>query len=161
MTAERAGVAAGIELAGGWRPTANFSLRGAIAYTDAATSAGITIGGSPIADDSPLPGTAKLQGTLEATTRFAGPMDSSGRLSALLAHTGKRWAQIDSPMTLPAYSTLDLRLAFSWAQLEWSAFVNNATDERGISGGFDGFTTFAEFYPVRPQTVGVAVRYDF
>ena len=61
-----------------------------------------------------------------------------------------------------AYSTLDLRLTFTWAQLEVSAFVNNASDARGISGGVD-FTSalFTDFYPIRPRTAGVAVRYDF
>ena len=152
----------GIELAGGWKPNAHFALRGAIAYTDASTSGGITVGGAPIAAGTPLPGTAKLQGTLEATGQFAGPLDSSGRISAVLAHTGKRRAQIDSPMTLAAYSTLDLRLSFSWAQLEVSAFLNNATNARGISGGVDYTSAlYTEFYPIRPRTAGVAVRYDF
>ena len=151
----------GVEVAGAWKPSAAFSLRGALAYTDASTSGGITIGGAAIDAGTPLPGTAKLQGTLEATTQFAGPWGSGGRLSAVLAHTGKRRAQIDSPMSLPAYSTLDLRLSFGWSQLEVSAFLNNATNERGISGGFDSFTTYTEFFPVRPRTAGVSVRYDF
>ncbi len=152
----------GIELAGGWKPSSSFSLRGAIAYTDASTSGGITVGSVPIADGTPLPGTAKLQGTLDATGYFAGPLDSSGRVSAVLAHTGKRQAQIDSPMTLAAYSTLDLRLTFSWSRLEVSAFLNNATNARGISGGVDYTSAlYTEFYPIRPRTAGVAVRYDF
>ncbi|MFM7849826.1 MAG: TonB-dependent receptor [Rubrivivax sp.] len=152
----------GIELAGGWRPNPSFSLRGAVAYTDAATSGGITVGGVPIAAGTPLPGTAKLQGTLDATGYFAGPLGSGGRLSAVVAHTGKRQAQIDSPITLAAYSTLDLRLTFSWSRLEVSTFLNNASNTRGISGAVD-FTSayFTEFYPVRPRTTGVAVRYDF
>lgn len=152
----------GIEVAGGWRPSPSFSLRGAIAYTDATTSGGLTVGGVPVADGTPLPGTAKLQGTIDGTVHFAGPLDSSGRLAAVLAHTGKRRAQVDSPMTLAGYSTLDLRLTFSWSQLEVSAFLNNASDARGISGGVD-FTSalFTEFYPIRPRTAGVAVRYDF
>jgi iron complex outermembrane recepter protein len=151
----------GLEVAGGWKPNSTISLRGAIAYTDAATSGGITIGGATIADGTSLPGTAKLQGTLDATMNFAGPFDSSGRFSTVLAHTGKRRAQIDSAMSLPAYSTVDLRLTFSWSQVEVSAFMNNATNERGLSGGVDYFTTYAEFYPIRPRTAGVSVRYDF
>lgn len=152
----------GIELAGAWKPTPALSLRGAVAYTDATTSGGITVGGVPIADGTSLPGTAKLQGTLDATTYFAGPLDSSGRLTAVLAHTGKRKAQIDSPITLGAYSTLDLRLAFAWSNLEVTAFLNNAANTRGISGAVDFTSTFyTEFYPIRPRTAGVAVRYDF
>ena len=152
----------GIELAGGWKPSSSFSLRGAVAYTHASTSGGITVGGLPIASGTPLPGTAKLQGTLDAAAYFAGPLDSSGRLSAVLAHTGERRAQIDSPMTLAAYSTLDLRLTFSWSRLEVSAFINNVADTRGVSGGVDYTSAlYTEFYPIRPRTAGVAVRYDF
>ena len=116
----------------------------------------------PIAAGTPLPGTAKLQATLDATAYFAGPMDSSGRFSAVLAHTGKRQAQIDSPIQLAAYSTLDLRLTLSWSTWEVSAFLNNATNTQGISGAVD-YTSilYTEFYPVRPRTAGVAVRYDF
>jgi outer membrane receptor protein involved in Fe transport len=158
-----AAVSQGIELAAAWRPTQAFSLRSALAYTDAKTSGGITIGGAPIADGTPLPGTAKVQGTLEGTFNFAGPADSSGRFSTVIAHTGKRRAQIDSPMTLPAYTTVDLRLAFAWSQVELTAFVGNATNELGISGGVDFANprTYTEFYPIRPRTMGVSVRYDF
>ena len=151
----------GIEVAAGWRPTSDFSLRGMIAYTDASTSGGITISGVGIPSGTSLPGTAKVQASVDGTYYFAGPADSSGRLSAVLAHTGKRLAQIDSAMTLPAYTTADVRLAFSWSQIEVSAFVNNLTNERGISGGVDYFTTYTEFYPIRPRTMGVSVRYDF
>ena len=39
---------------------------------------------------------------------------------------------------------------------------NNATNTQGISGAVD-YTSilYTEFYPVRPRTAGVAVRYDF
>ncbi len=151
----------GIEVGASWRPTSDFSLRGMLAYTDAATSGGITISGVDIPSGTPLPGTAEIQATVDATYSFAGPFDSSGRLSAVLAHTGKRRAQIDSAMTLPAYTTADLRLTLGWSQIELSAFVTNATNEHGISGGVDYFTTYTEFYPIRPRTVGVSVRYDF
>jgi len=151
----------GVELAGAWKPLSYLSLRGAVAYTDATTSGGLTIGGTPIADGTPLPGTARVQGSVEAVATFAGPLDSGGRFSAILAHTGERRAQIDSPMLLPAFSTLDLRLSFAWSHIEVSAFMANATNERGMSSGVDYFTTFTEFYPVRPRTAGVAVRYDF
>lgn len=151
----------GLEVSGSWRPSQAFSLRGALAYTDAKTSGGITIGGASIADGTPLPGTAQLQGTLEGSVNFAGPAQSAGRFSTVFAHTGKRRAQIDSPMTLPAYSTVDLRLSLGWSRLEVSAFVTNATNQLGISSGVDFFTTYTEFYPIRPRSMGVSVRYDF
>ncbi len=151
----------GLELAAAWRPSATLSFKGTMAYTDAATSGGISIGGTPIPDGTRLPGTAKLQGTLDATASFEGPLDSSARVSALLAYTGERKAQIDSDLSLPAYTTLDLRATFGWNSVEFSAFVNNLTNSRGLSSAVDYFTTYTEFYPIRPRTIGVSLRYDY
>ncbi len=151
----------GLELASVWKPSSSLSLRSALAYTDATTTGGITIGGTQVASGTRLPGTAKLQGTVDATLNFAGPMSSSGRFSTVLAYTGARNAQIDSDVTLSAYSTVDLRLAFAWTNVEVSAFVNNAANKLGTSGAVDYFTTYTEFYPVRPRTFGVSMRYDF
>ena len=154
-------VSNGLEAAASWRPSQALSVRGSLALTDATTSGGLNIGGTPIKDGTRLPGTAKVQGMLDVTTYFAGILGSSGRLSTLVAHTGDRMAQIDSTIKLPAYSTVDMRLSYSWTKLEVSAFINNVTDARGLSGAVDYFTSYAEFYPIRPRTVGMAVRYDF
>lgn len=151
----------GLELASVWKPASALTLRGALAYTDASTTGGITLGGAPVASGTRLPGTAKVQTTLDATLNFDGPLGSSGRFSTVLAYTGERKAQIDSTLMLPAYTTLDLRLAFYWSKYEVSLFVNNATNERGISGAADYFSTYTEFYPIRPTSAGVSVRYDF
>jgi outer membrane receptor protein involved in Fe transport len=152
----------GVETSGTWKPAAEFSLKGALAYTDAATAGGITIGGTPIASGTRLPGTAKWQGTLNATGYFKGPADSGGRVSAVYAYTGRRQAQIDSDVVLPGYSTLDLRASLNWREVEVSAFINNATNARGVSAAADYFSTlYTEFYPIRPRTVGISVRHDF
>jgi outer membrane receptor protein involved in Fe transport len=151
----------GVELASSWRPLPSLSLKGALAYTKAVTSGGISLGGTPIASGTRLPGTAKMQGSFNATQTFDGPWSSSGRLSALVAYTGKRYAQIDSDLVLPAYTTVDLRSTLSWNAVELSAYVNNASNAKGLSSGVDFFTTYAEFYPIRPRTLGVSVRYDF
>jgi outer membrane receptor protein involved in Fe transport len=151
----------GVELAAGWRPYPSLSLKSALAYTKAVTSGGISLGGTPIASGTRLPGTAKMQGSFNATQTFDGPWSSNGRLTALVAYTGKRYAQIDSDVTLPAYTTVDLRSTLSWNAVELSAYVNNATNAKGLSSGVDFFTTYTEFYPIRPRTVGVSVRYDF
>ncbi|WP_158080827.1 TonB-dependent receptor [Pelomonas sp. KK5] len=151
----------GLELAAAWRPFSQFSLKGTFAYTDAVTSGGISIGGTGIPDGTRLPGTAKVQGTLDASTNFEGPWDSSARVSALLAYTGQRKAQIDSDLSLPAYTTLDLRATFSWNSVEFSAFVNNLSNSRGLSSAVDYFTTYTEFYPIRPRSIGVSLRYDY
>ena len=151
----------GLELAAGWRPVPSLSLKSALAYTKAVTSGGISLGGTPIASGTRLPGTAKLQGSFNATQTFDGPWSSNGRVTALAAYTGKRYAQIDSNLLLPAYTTVDLRASLAWNALEVSAYANNAFNARGLSSGVDFFTTYTEFYPVRPRTIGASVRYDF
>jgi outer membrane receptor protein involved in Fe transport len=154
----------GVELAAGWRPMPSLSLKSTLAYTKAVTSGGISLGGTPIASGTRLPGTAEMQGSFNATQTFDGPWSSSGRLSALVAYTGKRHAQIDSDLTLPAYTTTDLRASLSWNAVEFTAYVNNATNARGLSSGVDYATNpvpYAEFYPIRPRTVGISARYDF
>lgn len=154
-------VSQGVEAAAAWRPSAFLSVRGSVALTDATTSGGLNIGGTLIPDGTRLPGTARVQGMLDVTTYFTGIMGSSGRLSTLVSHTGDRMAQIDSDIKLPAYSTVDMRLTYAWTKVEVAAFVNNLANARGISGAVDYFTTYAEFYPIRPRNVGMAVRYDF
>ena len=151
----------GIEVAAGWRPLPSLSLKGTLAYTDAATSGGISLGGTAIPSGTSLPGTARMQSSFNATQTFDGPWNSSGRLTALAAYTGKRRAQIDSDVTLPAYTTVDLRSTLSWNAVELSVYANNAFNARGLSSGVDYFTTYTEFYPIRPRTVGVSLRYDF
>jgi len=152
----------GLEASAVWKPASAFSLKGALAYTDAATSGGITLGGVSIQSGTRLPGTAKLQGSVNATGYFKGPYDSSGRVSTVLAYTGQRHAQIDSDIVLPGYSTLDLRASLTWTSIELSAFVNNGLNAKGVSAAADYFTgLYAEFYPIRPRNFGVSVRYDF
>lgn len=151
----------GVELAAGWRPLPSLSLKGALAYTKAVTSGGISLGGTPIAGGTRLPGTAKMQGSFNATQTFDGPWNSGGRLSALVAYTGKRFAQIDSDLVLPAYTTADLRASLSWSGVEVTAYANNAFNARGLSSGVDFPATYTEFYPIRPRTVGFSLRYDF
>jgi outer membrane receptor protein involved in Fe transport len=152
----------GIEIAAAWKPAAKFSLNAALAYTDAVTSGGITIGGAPIISGTRLPGTAKTQGSLNASTYFNGPANSNGRLSAVIAYTGERFAQIDSDVVLKGFSTLDLRASLAWKSFELSAYANNAFDSRGVSAAADYFPPlYVEFYPIRPRNFGVAMRYDF
>lgn len=160
----------GFEAALAWRPVNDFSLNASLAVTDAKLRASfVSAAGRAVDSGTELPGVAKLQSTLDATWHFAGPFQSSGSLSGVLQYVGKRNAQIDADLVLPAYATADLRLAFGWTNWEATAFVQNVADKRGQSSAQVNYSTyqnpgqvnFTEWYPIKPRTIGVSLRYDY
>lgn len=160
----------GLEATLGWRPVNSFALNLSTAVTSAQIKAPFVSGnGRDVASGTDLPGSAKFQATADASYNFAGPIDSSGSVSAVLQYLGKRKAQLDADLELPAYTTLDLRLNFGWTHWELGAFVQNVTDKRGQSSAAvnyssyqnPGAVNFTQWYPIRPRTVGVTLRYDY
>ncbi len=160
----------GFEAALGWRPTQDFSLNGSLALTDARLRASfVSANGRDVGSGTTLPGVAKVQSTLDATYRFAGPFQTSGSFSTVLQYVGKRNAQIDADLVLPSYTTADLRLAFGWTNWELTGYVQNVTDKRGQSSAQVNYSTYqnpgavnyTEWYPIKPRTVGVSLRYDY
>ncbi|WP_077035017.1 TonB-dependent receptor [Pelomonas sp. KK5] len=160
----------GLEATLAWRPLADFSLNGSLAYTDAKIKAGfVSANGRDVDAGTSLPGVAKLQGTLDGRYTFAGPAGSDATASAVLQHVGARRAQLDADMRLPAYTTVDLRLAFAWTKWEVTAYVQNLADSRGQSSAAVNYSTYqnpgavnyVEWYPIRPRTIGMSLRYDY
>jgi iron complex outermembrane receptor protein len=160
----------GFEAALAWRPTQEFSFNGSLAVTDARLRASFdSASGRPVDSGTTLPGVAKLQSTLDATYHFAGPFQSNASLSGVLQYVGKRNAQIDADLVLPSYTTADLRLAFGWSNWELTGYVQNVADRRGQSAAQVNYSTYqnpgavnyTEWYPIKPRTIGVSLRYDY
>ncbi len=160
----------GFEAALGWRPAQDFSLDASLALTDAKLGAAfVSAAGRTVDSGTELPGVAKVQGSLNATYRFAGPFASNASLSTVLQYMGKRQAQIDADLQLPAYATADLRLAFGWSNWELTGYVQNVADRRGQSSAQVNYSSyqnpgainFTEWYPIKPRTIGVSLRYDY
>jgi len=160
----------GFEAALGWRPAQEFSLNASLALTDAKLRASfVSAAGRAVDSGTELPGVAKIQSTLDATWHFAGPFQTNASLSGVLQYVGKRNAQIDADLVLPAYTTADLRLAFGLGNWEATAYVQNVTDKRGQSSAQVNYSTyqnpgqvnFTEWYPIKPRTFGVSLRYDY
>jgi iron complex outermembrane recepter protein len=160
----------GFEAALGWRPAQDFSLDASLALTAARLGAEfVSASGRVVASGTELAGVAKVQSSLNATYRFTGPLQSSAAFSTVLQYVGKRQAQIDAGLELPAYTTADLRLALGWSNWELTGFVQNVADRRGQSSAQVNYSSyqnpgainFTEWYPIKPRTIGVSLRYDY
>lgn len=153
----------GIEFSAQWRATPDLNLGAALAYTDAKTTAPYTAGsGAVVSAGSRLPGTARLQTTLQASYDFAGPFETAARFSATHAYLSGRVFDIEGRGTAPGYGHIDLRLSFDRDHWGGAFFINNATDKRGISGATAGANlAFIDYYLIRPRMVGVSLRYDY
>lgn len=160
----------GLEATAGWRVSQALRLNGSIAYTDATIKSDfISASGVAVESGTRLPGVAKLQTTLDGSYNFAGPLDTQGTFTTVLQYVGSRRAQLDAGLVLPGYTTADLRLSLRKNDWELSAYVQNAADKRGQSSAAVNYSTYlnpgsvnyTEWYPIRPRTVGMSLRYDY
>ncbi|WP_077037825.1 TonB-dependent receptor [Pelomonas sp. KK5] len=156
----------GLELSAAWRPSSEFSFNLAGAWIDAATSSDFeSASGVVVPSGTRLPGTAHLQTSLEGNYYFEGPADSSGRFSLSHSYMGRRTTNLDRAGELAGYAQLDARLALSWKQWELTAYVNNVANGRGSSGGTTLTTSagipYSVYYPIKPRTVGLSLRFDY
>lgn len=110
-----------------------------------------------------LPGTPRVQASLNGAYQFAGPFASSGRVSSVVAFQGKRAGNtIAIPVDLPSFTTVDLRLAFGRGPVEVALYANNVFDERGLVGANKPSVVAPALYTViRPRTLGASLRINF
>ena len=155
----------GLEAALAWQASTALGFNASVAWTDAVTSADFTSNnGAVVPSGSRLPGTAKLQTSLQANYSFAGPMDTAGRFSITHSYLGSRVLTIDSGGRAPGYASADARLSFAREAWELSVFVNNLADKRGVAGGQPvqaiGSANYTDYFLIKPRTLGVSLRYD-
>ena len=160
----------GLEATLGWRPNQAFRVNGTLAYTDATIkSSFVSASGIVVDSGTRLPGVAKTQATVDGSYNFAAPFDTAGTFTTVLQYVGARRAQLDAGLSLPSYTTADLRLSVRKQGWELSAYVQNAADKRGQSSAAVNYSTYlnpgtvnyTEWYPIRPRTVGMSLRYDY
>ena len=157
----------GLEAAGRFRLTSDFDIAASMAYIDAKTTADVSVRPGRqtivIKSGADLPGTAKLQTALQANYRFAGPLESQGRVNATHTHVGKRKMDLTGFYEAPSFSTLDLGLSFAKENWTLATGLSNVTDERGILSitGTPTGGAFKQYYLQRPRTLNVSLRYDY
>jgi outer membrane receptor protein involved in Fe transport len=149
----------------------DFSWGAAATYTDAETREPFpslfAFNSTTVLDSTPagarLPGTPKLQGSVNGAYRFAGPFATNGRVSTVIAYQGERvGSTIAIPVELPSFTTVDLRLAFDRGPVEVALFANNVFDERGLVGADKPSAAAPSLYTViRPRTIGASLRVNF
>jgi outer membrane receptor protein involved in Fe transport len=159
----------GLEAALRYRFNPAFDVAASLAYTDAKTKADTVIpSGGPTTITAPsgsrLPGTPRLQAALQANLRFAGPLDTQGRVNATYTHVGDRVQFLGGNKPADAYDTLDLSASLARANWTLAAGVANLTNEKGvlsITGAPAGVGTFAQYFLQKPRTLTVSLRYDY
>ncbi len=123
-----------------------------------------------------LPFSSRLSGNLSLNYEFAlGPFDVSlggdisyvGNRSGVfvLRDTDPNSPAFQSPLfdrqEFPSYTKVDLRGGLKLDNWDFSVFVNNVADKRGILGGGAGTQNFTGFTVIQPRTVGASVTRKF
>lgn len=155
----------GLELSSQWRVRPGTVLEGSLALTDAKTAAPFTSNnGAVVASGTRMPGTPRVQSTLQLTQDFDGPFSTAGRWSLLHSHVGSRTLSLDAGGAAPGYGLLDTQASFSGASWELTLFVRNVANRKGVVGGSPvstfGGSNYMEYVLTRPRTIGASLRLE-
>lgn len=107
-----------------------------------------------------LPDTPRWAAQIGADYRFPLVADWDGSVGASYSYVGDRQGTFTTPRyTLPAYSTVDLRVGVERGRYRVGIFANNVTDSRGYLS--DILLTVREITVTTPRTVGVSLSSTF
>lgn len=158
----------GLEAAVRYRVSSAFDVSLSAAYTEAKTTVAVEVpngGGSMTAPSgSRLPGSPRWQAALQAGYRFAGPMDTAGRVFGTYSFVGDRVMYLSGNKPAGSYGTLDLGSAFTKEQWTVSGMLSNVSNSKGvqsITGAPAGVGSFAQYFLQKPRTLTVSLRYDY
>ena len=157
----------GIELEGAWQARPGLRLTLGYAYTDAKFREGV-LAGSPFAIGTNLNVAGKqvpLVPKHKLNAGFAWDVTAATRLSGMLTAVSSQFMDNDEPNTLgvkiPAYSTVDLKLAHAFAWGRVALTVNNLFDSDyynyAVRSAFiaDRYAV----YPLPGRTIGVSAEF--
>ncbi|WP_077034985.1 TonB-dependent receptor [Pelomonas sp. KK5] len=158
----------GLEASLRYRVSSAFDVSLSAAYTDAKTEVPVEVPNGAGALTAPagsrLPGSPKWQAALQAGYRFAGPMETSGRVFGTYAYVGDRVMYLSGNKPAGSYDTLDLGTSFANDHWTLSGILSNVTDSKGvqsITGAPAGVGSFAQYFLQKPRTLTVTLRYDY
>jgi outer membrane receptor protein involved in Fe transport len=160
----------GVDATATAKPWDGMSIVGTLGYNDARLRDGLpNATGSPPAG-ARLPFSAQWQGSLSADQTFPLAASLDGFAGASFNYVGSRSNGFTAVGTkiMPAYHTFDLRVGAKTGPWRFSLYVQNLTDEFGITAADARSTSvtspYAKIYAmslIRPRTVGFSIARNF
>jgi outer membrane receptor protein involved in Fe transport len=156
----------GLENALNWRATPNLQLQLSATYLQAQISKTTDLGnGVVLAHGAPIPGAPHWSVWEMATYHWNGDYRPYVTVSARFISGAQNDFAVKGAQSVPImdYGAFDLRAGFKDKQYDFSFYVENVADRRGVTAAFyggDGPYPNAErdFY-LRPRTVGVRLEW--
>jgi iron complex outermembrane receptor protein len=156
----------GVELDGGWQAAASLRLTLGYAYTDAKFREGVLVGGTAVGSNLNVAGKqVPLVPRHKLNAGLAWDVTGAVRLSGMLTAVSSQFMDNDEPNTLgvkiPAYATVDLKLAhaFAWGRLALA--VNNLFDNDYYNYAVRSAFVADRYavYPLPGRTVGLSAEF--
>ena len=147
----------GTELSVKYRPISSLTLGAGVAYTDARTKAASSFAPA----NARLPGTARLQGLLDASYDFDGPFQSFGTATLTYSHVGKYYSDLQQTAELGNYGVTDLNVRFGLDKYELTLFARNLANVKGKIGATAApGLPYTDYYLTKPRTIGMSLKVD-
>lgn len=158
----------GQEFSGLWRVTDSFDLSLNVTHLDAkltqtviSYTTVIDEEGNPqqvpnviLQDGQQLPGASEWQISAMAVARL--PYSWEPTITLAQRYLSDAPQSLQTPdLRINGYGQTDLRLSAQLGNVGVTAFVNNVTDKRGVTFGYDDFGLGVQDFIIRPRTIGV------
>jgi iron complex outermembrane recepter protein len=166
------GKSQGVELSLESRPADGLTLAVWGAYTDAKLTQDFSSLSTAFAQSGDrLPYSSRFSGRLSASQEFSLGNNVMAHVGGSVTYVGDRKGEfVPSPalasmrQTYPSYTQLDLNAGLKYESWKTNVFIQNATDERGVTGG--GFNNQTNYNPywfnyIQPRTIGLSLEKTF
>ena len=158
----------GVELEGAWQPESRLALHANYTYTVARFREGVLAGGAFTRLNVDIAGkTVPLVPAHKLNLSASWTFDQGTRLNASLTHVGKQFMDNDEPndlgVTIPAYTTVDLKLVHAQGPWTATAGINNLLNEKYYSYGARSQFTLDRYavYPLPERNFSASLEYAF
>jgi outer membrane receptor protein involved in Fe transport len=159
-------VANGVELELAGQFTDNWTYNLGLNYTQSEWDEDGTVGDSPLVEGTQLPGVPKEMGSFATDYYFpTGTGESYLHLDAFYRGSTESapndtWGNYEK---LDGFSIVNLSVGIRFDRWEGRVFVDNVTNELGVTGGQleGGYLNYAYHFVQRPRTGGVRLTYRF
>lgn len=162
----------GVELSLQTRPLEGMTIALWGAFTDAQLREGFSaLSAVYAATGDRLPYSSRVSGRFSVNQELFLSNDVTAFAGASVSYVGDRKGEfVPTPLesslrqTYPSYTQVDLNMGVKTEAWRASVFVQNLTDERGVTGGgYNNQTTFNQYWLnyIQPRTIGLSVERTF